>query len=317
MSTESARVLSKVLREERKERKHRIAKTSHAIKKSPKKKAKKVVKANKENTMTTTPPDENSSDNSLGDDADLRTLMLSIKKTQCTKHDMKLFTDSVNSKLVEIKSKVSSQDVKIDSLNKRLDLCESQAASAQYHIQLDKQRSLKNNVSIFGIGSTEGENLLQIVVSVFNKIGCAVANELITNCYRIKGNSNNIIVVTLADYDLKQKILKEKSKKAITVGEIISCTSDAAGTIIYINNHVTPFFGKLLHEGRKAVKNGDIHSSWLNSFGCQLKFEENGKQHGYRSVDELTKLIASKKKSNKRTADDRSPASRNSKTSKK
>lgn len=306
--------MSTVLREEKKERNKRVANGSHAIKKTPK--PKRILKTSKPNAnrlvMATS-----SSENSPGADADLRTLILSLKKSQCTKNDMKLFTESINSKLVEIESKVSSHDTKIDSMNKRLDLCEKQAASAEYQIQLDKQRLLKNNVSIFGIGRTEGENLLQIVVSLLNKIGCAVAEKQIVNCYRIKGNSNNIIVITLADYELKQKILKEKSKKPITVGEIISCTSNAASTTIYINNHVTPFFGKLLHEGRKAVKNGDIHSCWLNSFGCQVKLQENGKQHGYRTVDELAELIASKKSTMKRNApDERSPSGNNNKINK-
>lgn len=308
--------MSKVLREEKKERKQRVAKNSHAIKKTPK--PKRALKANKENGMDEiVESNDNSNGNSPGGDADLRTLILSIKKTQCTKHDMKLFTDSVNSKLVAIESKVSSQDVKIDSMNKRLDKCESQAASAQYQLEMEKQRSLKNNVSMFGIGRSEGENLLQIAASVFNKIGCTVADNQITNCYRIKGNSNNIIIVTLADYELKQKILKVKTKKAVTVGEIISCNSDATATIIYINNHVTPFFGKLLHEGRKAIKNGEMHSCWLNSFGCQMKIEENGKQLGYRSVDELRNLLTNKKSTNKRNApDDRSPTGNNSKNAK-
>lgn len=313
---------SRVLREEKKERKKGVAKNSLAIKKTPK--PKRILKPNKENRMNSNDSlsDANSSDLSPGVDADLRTLILSIKKTQCTKHDMKLFMDTVNSKLVAIESKVSSQDDKIETINKRLDKCESQAASAQYQLELEKQRLLKNNVSIFGVGRSDGENLMGIALALFNKIGCAVADNQVVNCYRINGKSNNIIIVKLADYELKQKILKEKSKTPVTVGELTSCNSDAASTIIYINNHVTPFFGKLLHEGRKAVKNGEIHSCWLNSFGCQLKIDENGKQHGYRTVDELKKLISSKKtnaqkSTNKRTApDDRSPNGNNNKNPK-
>lgn len=304
---ESACGMSKISREEKKERKKRVASESHAIKKAPK--PKRILKVNKENVMSESDflSVSDTSGNSAGGDADIRTLILSIKKAQCTKHDMKLFTDSVNNKLVAIESKVTSQDNKIESMNKRLSKCESQAVSAQYQTELEKQRLLKNNVSIFGIGRSDGENLLQIAITVFNKIGCAVADNQIANCYRINGNNVNIIIVKLTDYELKQKILKEKSKKAVTAGEIINCNSDAAGTIIYINNHVTPFFGKLLHEGRKAVKNGEMHSCWLNSFGCQMKMEENGKQHVYRSVDEL-KSLTSKKSTLKRTApDDRSP----------
>lgn len=304
--------MQKVSREEKKVRKNNVASSSIVIKKTPK--PKRNLKRNK---MTEANRVLNISSDSQDENADLRTLILSIKKSQCTKADMQTFTESMNSKLVDIESKVSSQDSKIESMDKRLSACEGQAASAEFQSQLDKQRTLKNNISIFGIIPTEGEKLKQIAVSVFSKIGCAVADEQIVDCYRINGSSNGIVIVKLTDFDVKQKILKEKSKKAVTVGEVVACDSKAAATIIYINNHVTPFFGKLLAEGRKAIKNGDIHSCWLNSFGCQLKLEENGKQYGYRTVTELKKLITGKK-SNKRSApDDRSPAGNNNKSTKK
>lgn len=118
--------------------------------------------------------------------------------------------------------------------------------------------------------------------------------------------------------------MKVKSKKPVTVGELIPCDSNAANEIVYINNHATPSFGKLLQEGRKAAKSGDIHSCWLNAYGCQLKFEENGKHHMYRTVDELKKLTTARKAmkpkakpSTKRsTPDDRSPDGGNVKAKK-
>lgn len=300
---------------EGKQRIARVSKNSFAIKKSQTPEKKKNLKMPKEAGEETIDVLDDS-----GEGDDLRSLILSIKKTQCTKYDMQLFTESVNSKLVEIESKVTSQDAKIESMNHRLDKCENQAASAQHQMELEKQRSLKNNVSIFGVGRTDGENLMQIVLKVFNKMGCDVADNQVINCYRINGNNNNIIIAKLSDYELKQKILKEKIKNPVKLSDVIGC-SNAADTIIYINNHVTPFFGKLLHEGRKAVKSGDIHSCWLNSFGCQMKYEEDGKQHAYRTIDDLKILISKKttvnKASKKRsTPDDRSPNGNKNKTKK-
>lgn len=271
----------------------RVAENSIAIKKAPKKR-----------TLR-----KKMSDSEKGSNDDLRSLLLSIQKSQCTKDDMKSFTDSVNSKLVQIETKVTSQDAKIEAMNHRLDKCENQAASAQYQLELEKQRTLKNNVSIFGVCRMDEENLYQIVSSIFKQIGCTVTEQQIVKCYRINGNANNIIVTTLSDYELKQSILKVKAKKPVTLGDVIKCNPDVSSSVIYINNHVTPFFGKLLKEGRDAVKKGDIHSCWINSFGCQMKFDEDGKQHCYRSVEDLLGLIKTKPtKSNKRkTLDDRSP----------
>lgn len=274
----------------------RVADKSIAIQKTPKSKSLKKKMSHKEKA------DE------------LLAMLTSIQQTQCTKDDMKTFTESVNSKLIGIEEKVSSQDVKIEAMNNRLAKCENQAASAQFQLELEKQRSLKNNVSIFGVGRNDGENLPQIVSSIFDKIGCAVTDGQVVNCYRLNGNGNNIIVVKLSDYEVKQNILKVKAQKPVKLGDVITCEANEAGSVIYINNHVTPFFGKLLKEGRIAVKKGEIHSCWINSFGCQLKLTENGKQHCYRSVDELSSLISKKPSaSNKRALEDRSPSTNASK----
>lgn len=257
--------------------------------------------------------DEFDAEDSPDKDADIRTLLLSLKRSQCTKNDMKLLTDSVNSKLVQIDAKISKHDGSIAKIDERLWKCEKIAASAQHNIELEKQRSIKNNVSIFGIPSIEGENLQKIVLSLFEKTGCEVAENQVVNRFRIKTKGKGIIIVKLCDYDVKLNILKKKADKTVTVGEIISCDSKTSSEIIYINNHVTPHFGKLLQEGRKARKNGDIHSCWLNAYGCQLKFDEDGKIHMYQTIDEMNKLISDnvsqlKKNTLKRGADNRSPA---------
>lgn len=76
----------------------------------------------------------------------------------------------MNNKLADIETKVFSQNVKIDAMNHRLVKCEHQAASDHYHLELEKQRLLKNNVSIFAVSRKEGENLVQIIVStIFDK----------------------------------------------------------------------------------------------------------------------------------------------------
>lgn len=134
---------------------------------------------------------------------ELMALLRSIKEEQCTKSDLKVFTDCVNKKLEVMEKKIIAQGKSIINIDKRVSAAENIAASAQYQIELEKQRAIKNNVSIFGIPSTAGEELIKIVTNTLNKTGCNVANDQILSCYRIKGNANHIIVVKLADFDLK------------------------------------------------------------------------------------------------------------------
>lgn len=222
---------------------------------------------------------------------ELYALLSDIKQSQCTKEDFKSFALNVNNRISSIEERITTNDDNLASFSKRMDDCEKANAATQYQLELDKQRHLRNNISIFGIPKNNEENLVEIVLKVLQKFEANVQVNKIADCYRIKGNINHIIVVKLNNFDLKQQILSKKAKQKITLGDILS---NANKNPIFINNHTTPFFGKLLAEGRKAAKDGKINACWLNSFGCQLKFTEDGKYYGYPDIVELNKLIIEK-----------------------
>lgn len=232
-------------------------------------------------------------------------LLREIKQSQCTKDDLSTFATGVNTRLASVEGRIVAQDDNMSLMAKRIDECERATAATQYQMELDKQRQLKNNITLFGIPSGKDENITEIVLNVLAKIDCKTTSTKIVDCYRIKGNSNHIIVAKLRDFELKQKILSNKSKKKVVLRDIMP-NSTRPNEPVFINNHTTPFFGKLLAEGRKAAKEGQINSCWLNTFGCQLKFSEEGKSYSYRDTDELHKLIAKhseegRPRSNKRT----------------
>lgn len=145
-----------------------------------------------------------------------------------------------------------------------------------------------------GIPAAEDENLKSVVRKVFSLIGCVVSNNAITGCYRIKKGAapTDIIIVKLYDKEVKHVILKNKLKKEVRLNDVMGVSSEA-NPLIYINHHLTPFFGKLLAEGRRAVREKKVHSVRLTSAGCQVRFEENGKERTYKSVGELHSFISS------------------------
>lgn len=112
-----------------------------------------------------------------------------------------------------------------------------------------------------------------------------------------KGKSP-LIVVKLSNYDAKISILNAKVKKTVRVSDIAECDPSIANNYVYINNHVTLYFGLLLKEGRTAIKNGQIHSCWLAFSGCMLKFEKEGNSIGFNSLEELKNVIESRATTN-------------------
>ena len=104
------------------------------------------------------------------------------------------------------------------------------------------------------------------------------------------------------------------------LSDIIDARSQQVNAQIYLNNHVTPFFGRLLAAGRQATKDEIIHSCWIGTSGCLIKVKENDKPLNVRSIDDINALRdrAGKKQSNKRTQPDEltSPQNQNTKKNK-
>lgn len=145
-----------------------------------------------------------------------------------------------------------------------------------------------------GVPATENEDLKSIALKIFSLIGCQLTSSDVFGCYRVRKGDllTNIFIVRINDFAVKLRILKSKVSKEVRLNDFMSSTSNE-NPFIFINSHVTSFFGKLLAEGRRAVKEKKIHSVWLTKHGCQLRFEGDGKERMYRSTDELYGLISS------------------------
>lgn len=111
-----------------------------------------------------------------------------------------------------------------------------------------------------------------------------------------------MFIVKINNFAVKQRILKAKINKDVRLRDVTNLNASDGNPLIFINNHVTPYFGKLLAEGRKAVKDKKIHSVWFNRNGCKLRLEANGPERVYRNMIEFNGLISSHLN---RTSDDR------------
>lgn len=221
---------------------------------------------------------------------DLMTLLKSMKNQQCTKDDLSKLEATVTNKIDEVKTTAENNTRKILSLTKRLDKFENSANASSHDSELQKQRLLKNNICVMGIPPIPNEIPINTAVKTFEVLECTIASSDIASAYRTRGNSP-LLVVKLANYEDKIKLLNAKAKKMVKVSDVAVCDPSVANNYVYINNHVTPYFGKLLKEGRAAIKNKQLFACWLSSTGCVVKFEEQGDVIGFNTVKELQKII--------------------------
>lgn len=227
---------------------------------------------------------------------ELMDLLKEIRDSQsslCTKSDLHDYSQTMKRKFSEMDKRVTTNTSTINTVASKISSIESSLELNKHDLELVKQNAISSNLSIMGIPMTENEDLTSIATKLFLLVGCKVTKADISGCYRIntRNSSLNIFIVKLKDFAVKHRILKSKVNKELRLGDVIKSNSINENPNIFINNHVTPFFGKLLAEGRKAVKEKSIHSVWLSRSGCRLRFDIDGDEYTYRSINELNALL--------------------------
>lgn len=221
---------------------------------------------------------------------DLLTILMSMKQQQCTKTDLSKLEAAMSSKIDEVKTTAETNSSKIQTLTKRLEKFENSAIASSYNDELQKQRLLKNNICVMGIPTYKNELPMRTAAKVIEVLECEVSPSNVVSAYRTKGKYS-LLVVKLANYEDKIALLNAKAKKMIKVSDVADCDPSIADNYVYVNNHVTPFFGKLLKEGQTAVKNKQLQSCWLSSSGCVVKLTEHSDPIGFNTVKELQNII--------------------------
>lgn len=217
------------------------------------------------------------------------------QSTQCTKKDLHDYSQTIATKINDLDVRVTSNSSSINSISSRMKTIESSLERSNHETELAKQNILSNNLSIMGIPMIENEDLPSIALRLFAWVGCSLTKDDIYGCYRIKKGITftDIFIVKFKDFTLKHRVMKAKSSKEVKLSDVMQSSTTNQNPCVFINNHVTPFFGKLLAEGRKAVKNKKILAVWLNKNGCHVRLDSNGAERIYRSVTELNELISS------------------------
>lgn len=245
----------------------------------------------------------------------------SIKDAQFTKKEGTALKKSVDSKFAAINTELKAHNVRFTEIEERMVEFEVKLASASYDRELSKQQALKNNISILGCPKINDENVSEVAIMVFKAFGASFIKSDFSSVYRTTGIKPNFtsIIVKFASFEKKLLALNSKTDKPVKVKDVF--VGQQSNVQIYLNNHVTPFFGRLLAAGRQAVKEEIIHSCWIGTTGCLVKMEEKGKPVNIRSFDDFDSLRTRAGKSGASSSkrgkpDDLSPPTRKSKANK-
>lgn len=139
-----------------------------------------------------------------------------------------------------------------------------------------------NNIRLFGVAETEGENPEDIALKVFNeKMGLNISLENIERCHRVglqkKDGNPRGILIKFANYRFRKLVYDNKRKlksKGITVKEDLTTTR--------------------LNIYKKACESFEFKSVWSYDGAVFVKFRN--KSFKFEDMNELEKFISDKKK---------------------
>lgn len=245
--------------------------------------------------------DESSNNNMLS-------ILRSIKSdTSNTNSTLNEYMKSTDAKLDGMNKSIGNNSKQIATLTNKVNSCQKIVNEVNFTNEIHKQQALKNNISLYGIPFTDNENLMDIVAAVHVFFGIEFQPISISSCYRVK-NSVNLIIVKFKNHDDKDKLMKAKLVKSMKLSDISENITEDSN--IYINNHTSPYFGKLLYHARQAVKQGKLHSAWVSSNGFLVKQTESSSPTGIRTIDQLNDFLIKIKPNdtNKRNRNTSSPS---------
>lgn len=200
-----------------------------------------------------------------------------------------------SSKIETVSSIVEVNSATLQSIDARVLQLEKLNTDIQSNvttIEINKQHQLSNNITIHGIPFTKEENTSNIVASLCHSLKVAILPADIVKSYRTKGSpaSPGLIVVKFSNFDNKHNILKAKRNVTnLKLSELdLGFVDDSA---IFINNHLTPYFARLMYLCKKLIPQESMHSCWVSSIGISVKLADD-KIHTVKSRNDIDEIVS-------------------------
>lgn len=224
---------------------------------------------------------------------DIWAKLCELSASVATKENLENFVAATDERINSLSSRVGETENLNAQFESRIAALEDAAATAINNNELSKQQKLSYNVSIHGVPQSSKENVDTIIKSICALLKVNVEPNDITKSYRISASQNapGIIVVHFSSFGKKLELMRAKKKRDKIIASDLKLKLSPGDSVIFINNHLTPFYAKLLQKCKQAVKEGCLKSCWLMSSGKCVK-DGHDKVSVVKCEADLEKMLA-------------------------
>lgn len=187
----------------------------------------------------------------------------------------------------EIASTSNDKDDTVDS--------KDSAVSSKYQMErineLKQQNKLRDNIVISGIPSISNENLNKIFDKICHILHADITTNDIVAIYR---TSSTKFVVQFVSIQIKARFLgdyKSYGKSHLMSGQIIETESIESQNQIFIDSHLTKWYGIMMRRAGAAKKDGLIFRYWISNYGLAVMKSSNAIPDRCLSVQDIEHII--------------------------
>lgn len=167
----------------------------------------------------------------------------------------------------------------------------SQIDACHRNDMIRDQLSRLNNVEIKGVPLKKTENLFDVVEKIGSCINYKVAKPQINYVSRIptfSGQEKSIVVSFINRYVKEDFVAAARLLKSLSAADIGFA---ANGQRIYVNDHLSPDYKKLLTQVKQIAKDKEYQFTWVKFSKIHVRKTDTSHVITIRSESDLNKLV--------------------------
>lgn len=164
----------------------------------------------------------------------------------------------------------------LNALKNELAILKQDHAKVNVELQGLQQYMRRENVEIIGVAENRSENLMQVICSIGNHVGCPIQQTDIAACHRVAHSASSntksrSIIAKFVNRFKKEEFVTACRKRKGFSGKDVNINN--CNDPLYVNDHLTIENKNLLRQTRELCKQKNYKFVWVRE--CKILVRKN------------------------------------------
>ncbi|XP_065221127.1 uncharacterized protein LOC135846068 [Planococcus citri] len=220
---------------------------------------------------------------------DIKTVLAKLNSIEITVEEITKNVASIKKSIEKLEEQVSNLSKNQDMANLKIENLKKSNKGLRRSVNQLEQHACKNNVIIFGVPETKGENIRKIIFNIAEKLDIQLHDYDIIAANRLLTNSRGTpaILVQLNDRDKRSQFIKQSKARKLNAKNLGFNSNEN----IYVNEHLTKHTMSLFKKAKALCDEGKILSTWSFEGNIYIRKSEGSESTKIYDADQLDNFI--------------------------